>query len=145
MGWRVVSISKPSKLSIVHNSLCIEQSEGPIKIPVEDIDVLVIDNQQILITASVLSILADFSVAVITTSSNHLPNAMLLPFQQHSRSLNVVKSQLALSAPQKKKLWKKIIQQKIYNQAVVLKYCGKEQKGWQKQRQPILQSQEKLR
>lgn len=39
--------------------------------------------------------------------------------------MSVLKNQLEMTLPTKKKLWKQIIYQKIENQANVLKLCGK--------------------
>ena len=59
-----------------------------------------------------------------------MPCAVLTPFANHSRGLAVLRSQLDCSEPRKKRLWQKIVQAKIANQARCLEFCrGKEASG----------------
>ena len=55
----------------------------------------------------------------------YIPNGYVLPYYQHSRSLKILKEQIILSEPFKKRCWQRIIKQKITNQAYVLRCIGK--------------------
>jgi CRISPR-associated protein Cas1 len=124
MGWRSIVISNPAKLTFAQNALQITQGEGAnqqtAKVPLEDIATLVIDEPQVNLTAKLLSACADAHIAVITVAENHLPNGVLLPYLPHSRALKIMRAQLALSVPNKKRIWQQVVQQKISNQAAVL-------------------------
>ncbi|MFK7161813.1 type II CRISPR-associated endonuclease Cas1 [Marinospirillum sp. MEB164] len=120
MGWRSVIISQPGYLKLKDQALTVEQQDGSVRIPLEDIAVLLLDNPQITLTAPLLSACADQQIAVITTGADHHPNGLLLPYSPHSRSLKVLRQQLALSQPRRKRLWQTLVQQKILNQAAVL-------------------------
>lgn len=124
MGWRKIMISNPAKLSLNHNALAIDQDHEVITIPLEDIDIVILDNPQIVLTAALLSSCAKSKVIILTVDSVHLPNSQLLPFQPHSRASNVLNLQLQLSQPLKKQLWKQIITRKIENQALALVKLG---------------------
>ncbi len=63
-------------------------------------------------------------IAVITVGTDHHPNGVLLPHLPHSRALKVMRAQLALSQPRRKRLWQHIVQRKIRNQAEVLRLHG---------------------
>jgi CRISP-associated protein Cas1 len=119
MSWRVIHIGNPAKVSLAQKQLVIEQAEK-VSIPLEDISVLMIDSYGVLVSAQVLAGLAEEKVTVYVCDDKHTPNAVLLPYQQHSRQLKVMQSQLALSEPFKKRLWQSIIEQKILNQSTVL-------------------------
>jgi CRISPR-associated protein Cas1 len=120
MSWRCVVISQPGYLKLKELALIVEQNQDAVRVPLEDISVILLDSPQITLTAPLLSACAEHQIVVITTADNHHPNGMLLPYSPHSRSLRVLRQQLALSQPRKKRLWQTIIKQKIANQASVL-------------------------
>lgn len=124
MSWRSLIISHPSKLSLKNNQLCIEQGEIW-SVPLEDISAIVIESKQVLITESLLSKLCENNTVVYFCDSKHIPNGYLLPYYQHSRQLKVLKEQILLSEPFKKRCWQRIIKQKVINQAYVLRCIGK--------------------
>jgi len=94
-------------------------------LPIEDIDTILIENRQTAVTTALLTSLAQSGVAVFICDEKHMPSAVLTPFSQHSRQLEVSQKQLALSLPAKKQLWKQIVITKIRNQARCLMLCGK--------------------
>lgn len=121
MAWRSVVINNPARLKLKHNALLVEQDAGTVSVPMEDIAVLVVDHPQVTITSQLLSACADRQLAVITVDQTHTPNGILLSYLPHSRALKVMRQQLAVSLPQKKRLWQSIIKQKLLNQAFLLR------------------------
>jgi len=128
MGWRSVVVSNPAKLSLHDHSMVVEQEGEKVSVPVEDISFIVIDCLHVSLTATLLSNLAANDVSVLFVDERHLPNGVLLPYHTHFQTLKVMKAQLALSLPKKKRLWKLIVKQKIRNQADVLFLSGKKSK-----------------
>jgi len=124
VAWRIVVITQPARLHYAQQALVIDQGSESVRVPLEDISVLIIDQPQVSLTAQLLSACATAQIAVITVGQNHHPNGVLLPHEPHSRSLKVIKGQLAMSLPRRKRLWQHIIQRKIYNQADVLAAQG---------------------
>ncbi len=92
-------------------------------VPIEDLGVVVLDNRQITITQSVLSELLDNNVAVITCDSSRMPTGLMLPLCGNSTQNERFRAQIESSLPLRKQLWQQTIQQKITNQAAVLKEC----------------------
>ena len=125
MSWRTVMISRPSELAIEHRSLRIHQEGHNAFVPLEDISVLIIEESQVSLTASVLSECAEAQVVVLTVGRTHHPNGILLPYLPHSRMLKVIRAQLDLKLPTIKRLWQVIIQQKLRNQGTVLRRFGR--------------------
>ena len=121
MGFRSVVISSKVNLSIKENNLVITKNNEPIKIPLEDIGAIVLECNQILITAYTLSILADNNIAVFTCNEVHIPNGVLMSYLHHSRQSKIARLQIGMSEPFKKRIWQKIIKQKVYNQAECLR------------------------
>lgn len=120
MAWRSVVISKPARLSLKQGALLVEQTQGTASVPLEDIASLVLDNPQITLTTPLLSACAEQQVVVITVNDSHTPNGVFLAHTPHSRAVKVMRQQLAMSQPHKKRLWQLIVQHKIRNQAQLL-------------------------
>lgn len=120
MGWRIISIQSPSRLSLKNRQLCIEQEEL-VSLPIEDIDTLILDSPAINISSTLMAELAEQKVTVILCNDKHLPVGTLMPYEPHSRQMKMLQMQMKMSLPLKKRLWQKIIQMKIFNQGEVLK------------------------
>ncbi|WP_052144921.1 type II CRISPR-associated endonuclease Cas1 [Halalkalibacter okhensis] len=114
-------ITKPGKLSIRHNQLVVKQ-EVEVTIPLQDISTMTIESQAIVLTQNVLSACAEYRIAVIICNDKQLPNGIFTSYHQHSRQLTVLETQLNLSKPLKKRIWQKIVKQKIENQARCLEF-----------------------
>lgn len=124
MAWRNIYISKNARLSLHQESLVIK-IEDEYRIPIEDIATVMIESNMVSLTSALLSKFAEYNVLVYFCDRYHLPNGILLPINQHSRSLKAIETQLNVSKPLKKRLWQSIIIRKILNQAIVLELAGK--------------------
>lgn len=89
-------------------------------VPIEDIATLLLANQQISLTAPLLSKLSSADVALIVCDEKYMPCGILLPLSQHSRSSEIVNLQIRASAAIKKRCWQSIVIQKILNQSSCL-------------------------
>lgn len=122
-AWRTVLVTKPCKLSVKNLQFVYEpHDEESIKVPLEDITVIVLETHQATITTALLSMIAEKNVALFTCDGYHIPNGCFTPFHQHSRLSQVAHIQRDAKLPLKKQLWQKIISQKISNQSKLLKY-----------------------
>ena len=124
MSWRSLVISRPSRISIKNNQLVIEQEEA-VSMPVEDITSIIIESPQVVITVKALDLLSSNGTIVYICNDKHTPSSYFLPFYQHSRQYGIIKQQLSITEPFKKRVWQQIIKQKICNQAYVLLCLGK--------------------
>lgn len=123
MTWRSILISRPARLSLEQHHLLIQQEEA-IPVPLEDIAVIVIEAREVVLTAPLLSALAQNGITLLTCDEQFLPCGQWLPFARYHRCLKVLKQQIHMSEPQKKQLWQQIVKQKIRNQAWLLDYSG---------------------
>lgn len=122
-----VTIGTPKFLCVQDRCLVIkERHEDKVldKIPLSDIWVIVIDNPQVSITASLMGQVNDEGIGILFCGSNHMPNGLSLPIGAHSRHAEIVEHQLAISKPLRNQLWAKIVRRKIENQAHALDLCG---------------------
>ncbi len=134
---RTLYFGNPAYLSIKHQQLVIRLPEvekndtlpdnfkrnAERTVPIEDIGVVMLDNRQITLTHNVLEELLNNNAAIITCDSSRMPIGMMLPLSGHSTQNERFRAQLESSLPLRKQLWQQTIQQKITNQAAVLKEC----------------------
>lgn len=121
MGFRNIKIDSHVKLSIKNQQLNIETDIAR-QIPLEDINCIIIENQTVTVSAYLLQKMADMGIAVYVCDEKHLPNAVLLPMVRHSRHFKILKYQIEAGKPLQKRLWQRIVVQKIRNQALCLAY-----------------------
>jgi CRISP-associated protein Cas1 len=112
---------KDAQLTITYPE---ESGLDPKSVPIEDIGIVILDNPQLQIGQALLSSLLENNVAVICTDSRHMPAGMFLNYQGHSELAEIYAAQIESSVPLKKNLWQQTVQQKIQNQAKVLKFYG---------------------
>jgi len=124
MAYRNLLIANEASLTLKNKQLCIKTKLITDTVPVEDIDTILIENRQCVLSAALLGALAENGAVVFICDKYHMPCSVLLPYLQHSRQHEVVKRQLELSVPVKKQLWKQIVVAKINNQAKCLSLCG---------------------
>jgi len=115
-------IQNPAKLNLSKGQLRLDNEQGEFTLPLEDITALILESPQITLSAALLSACQEHGVAIITCDHTHTPNGVLLPFQPHSRQSKVARIQQSWSEPLRKRLWQRVVQSKIRNQALCLEH-----------------------
>lgn len=93
-------------------------------IPIEDIGIVILDNQQITITQGLLASLLENNSAVVTCDNKHHPAGLFLPLESNLEQSQRFQEQIEASIPLKKQLWQQTISSKILNQALLLNKVG---------------------
>lgn len=128
MSYRCLMIVNPARIRCKNEQLLIETEEVH-SVPIEDISAIVLESRQSTITTAALAALAQNGVVTFWCDETHLPCGISLPFAQHSRQLGVLRWQMELTLPTKKRMWQQIVTAKIKNQAECLALCGKTQEA----------------
>lgn len=124
---RTLCFSNPAYLSLRNAQLVIrieKQDDSPERqttVPIEDIGIVVLDHQQITITHGAMAALLDNNAAVVTCDKRHLPVGLMLPLEGHTVQSERFRDQINASLPLRKQLWQQTVQQKILNQAALLR------------------------
>jgi CRISPR-associated protein Cas1 len=90
-------------------------------VPIEDIGVLIIDNNQVTITQGLLASLLENNCAVVACNASHMPVGLFLPLDVNQIQQEKFDAQVNASIPLKKQLWQQTISAKIKNQAALLR------------------------
>lgn len=120
---RTLFFENPAYLSTQNEQLVVnfpEKEKAEKRVPIEDIGMIVLENQQITLTNGLISKLNDNKSAIVCCNAQHLPTSLLLPLQGHTTQRERIAHQLEASKPLKKNLWAQTITAKIENQAALL-------------------------
>lgn len=125
---RVLEIAEENRyLSLKRGFIVIQQgSEELGSVPLDDVAVLLLSAQGVTLTKNVINALSEKGCITIFCGQNYIPLSMVLPVASHTYFTKIIKIQINSSEPFKKRIWQQIVIQKIKNQALSLKYCGKE-------------------
>ncbi len=131
MSWRVVVISKRSKLDYKMGSLVVRSDDEEKRIFLDDISVLMCETTAISITAYLLAELTARKIKVIFCDNKHNPASELIPMYGSYVSSGRIREQIAWTETAKAEVWQQITKSKIINQAKVLKKAGKDDRSAQ--------------
>lgn len=126
MSFRSIEITRPSEIHMKNGQMHIEQEEGEVTIPLEDIAVITCIGANIRISTMAMIQLAENGVVFQCIDQKYMPKAILMPCESNSRQSLVMNRQIELSEDREKELWRQIIIAKIENQSRVLSILGLE-------------------
>lgn len=124
MAYRHIVIRNPAKLSTSYEQLVVKQEET-IKIPLEDVCTITLEDPAIIITNALLSKCTEYHVELIICDKKRMPSGIIQPFHRHSRQKTVLEMQHNIGKPFKKRIWQKIVIRKLENQARCLELIHK--------------------
>ena len=122
MGYRSIFVQSAARVSVRRAQLVI-LTDAERQLPLEDVDCLLLEDPRSTVTAAALAACAEAGVTVFICDTRHMPCGVFAPWNSHSRQYAVMKDQLALTLPAKKRLWQQLVRRKIENQARCLQYC----------------------
>ena len=117
MAFRVVLIENQSTMQVKLNNLIVTNFEKETWIPISDISVIVLDNIKTIISARLMTVLAEYNIALVVCDQEHLPFGYYSSYDNHSRISKYIGYQISHDRLFYDTLWKEIVCQKIENQA----------------------------
>ena len=128
MGWRTVVVNSHCKLSYQNNHLVYKSLEKTEMIHLSEIDILILETTDIVISTMLIKRLVDEKTLVIFCDDKRLPTAYLNPYYgKHDSSLQISK-QINWKQEIKEIIWTNIICQKIINQSNFIDELGFKEK-----------------
>lgn len=123
----IVHITKANDLSVSNNQLVMidENNNKKNKISLNDISAVVIENCHCKISAILQLRLAENNIPIIICNEKHQPEIHSLGLFNHFQITLRINEQIEWSKKKKRKLWIKIVENKIENQKELLKYLEK--------------------
>ncbi|MBC6429049.1 MAG: type II CRISPR-associated endonuclease Cas1 [Cellvibrionales bacterium] len=123
---RILDISEQAYIHLHQQQLQIEkQGKLVASIPVEDLGVLILQHPAIVVTQTALVACQQNNTVVVFCNAQHLPYSVLLPLTEgHSLHTRILRQQMEITQPTRKRLWQQIVRAKIAQQATVLEQTG---------------------
>ena len=122
MGFRAVCIENRSKCSYQGGYLVVTQSDKTTKIHLSEIASLTFCTTQVYVSGYLMSELAKNKIPVVFVDEKHSPVAESLPLFGAHNCASRAAAQLEWTQPSKKRVWQKVVQDKIGAQADLLAY-----------------------
>ena len=128
-GFRILEITQPSEVHVTANQLTVEQIIEPkkkrkVSVPLEDLELIICTGANIRLSTMALSVLSKNKIGVIIIGKDYMPSSIVLPYDANVRNASIAKTQLNMDSEIKGKIWQKIVQKKIENQAKCLTLLG---------------------
>ncbi|MCY4657532.1 MAG: type II CRISPR-associated endonuclease Cas1 [Gammaproteobacteria bacterium] len=119
---RTVEVATPgTKLSVSLGQLVVNRpGTRQVQVPIEEIGMLIIDDVRAYATQSVYIELLNSGGCVLISNASHLPVGMMMPIDGHSTQVQIQRSQISMTKPQQKRLWQRIVREKVRQQSRVL-------------------------
>lgn len=125
----VVEIAEDGRhLSLYRGFLKVSDPGGEIgRVPLDDITALILSAPQLSISKNVMTALLERKAVIVISGHNWHPLGMTIPIDAHYGQAGILRQQINLSEPKRKRLWQTIVKAKIANQATVLQWAGVDQ------------------
>ena len=125
MGFRTLVITKRAKLNLTMGFLEI-RGEDTLKVFLDDIDILVIDNQAVSMTVALITELIKKKIKVIFCDDKRNPQSEVIPYYGSGDCSRKLKTQIAWKDAIKTEVWTSIVREKIVKQSEFLVELEKE-------------------
>jgi CRISPR-associated protein Cas1 len=122
MFHQIIEIQEENRyLSLERGFLKISTGEKQIdRVPLDDIAVLLVSAQSVSFSKHILNELAERGGISVLCGKNYVPTSMVMPVSGHYLQAGIIKTQIDASIPFRKNIWKRIIEEKLENQAKTL-------------------------
>lgn len=127
MGYRQIIIKKSEKIHFKDNQLIIEKEGNSSKIPLEDINYVLIEDSTTILTTRLLAEFGKNAISLIICDEKFEPTSIMYPYNYHFKQLEVFYHQLEISEEIKNEFWNQIVKRKIENSVRVLEMTSKDE------------------
>lgn len=128
MGYRQVIIKKSDKIRTENNNLVIIKEDKENKVPLEDINFVILEDNQTIITGKLLSSFGEHGICFIACNDRYEPVSIMYPYNYHFKQLENIEYQLNMSDELKNNVWQSIVKIKLENEIAVLCQTSKDDK-----------------
>lgn len=129
IGGLVEVADEGRHLSVFRGFLKVTHNDTELgRVPLDDITALILSGPQITLSKNLMVELSERKAVIVVCGKNWHPISYTLPFEAHYESAGTLRDQIAASKPLQKQMWKKVVQAKIKNQALILQRHNPETK-----------------
>lgn len=126
MSWRIVVISKRSKLDLQLGMLVVRSDEIT-KIVLSEISMIIIESTAVSLTTSLIAELSKRKIKVVFCDEKRNPSCELISYYGSHDTSNKVRKQIAWKENTKEAIWTEIVAEKIRKQKELLSLNGRQE------------------
>lgn len=130
MSWRIIVISKRSKLDLQLGTLVVRNDEIT-KIVLSEISMIIIESTAVSLTTSLIAELSKRKIKVIFCDEKKNPSCELISYYGSHDTSNKVRKQIVWKENTKEAVWTEIVTEKIRKQKELLNLIGRRQESEQ--------------
>lgn len=130
MSWRIIVISKRSKLDLQLGTLVVRNDEMT-KIVLSEISMIIIESTAVSLTTSLIAELSKRKIKVIFCDEKKNPSCELISYYGSHDTSNKVRKQIGWKENTKEAVWTEIVTEKIRKQKELLNLIGRRQESEQ--------------
>ena len=119
-GFRTIIIESPCRLSYKSGYMVVRKEEEVAKIHLSEIASVTLQTMQAYVSAYLLSELAKSKISFVISDERHNPVGQYLPIYGAHNTSKRITEQLAWGEPIKKRVWQRVVKEKIRQQAALL-------------------------
>lgn len=120
LGFRTVFIESPCRLSYKSGYMVVRKEDETAKIHLSEISSVMLQTMRVYISAYLMAELAKNKISLVVSDESHNPIAQSLPLYGAHNVGRKVSEQLAWGEPVKKRVWQRVVREKIKQQAALL-------------------------
>lgn len=120
MGFRNILIESPCKCSYKGGYLVVRKEDEVVKVHLSEISSITLQSTQAFISAYLLSELAKAKISFVVSDEKCNPIGQYLPLYGAHNTSKRISEQLEWSEPSKKRVWQRVVKDKISHQARLL-------------------------
>lgn len=120
MGYINVFVGSECTIKLKNKQLLLNKNDNSASYPLEDLNSVLIENNNCVVTIKCLTELVKHNVLVYVCDEKHLPASYLLGYNSFYTNLTAYNYQINNGKPFLKQLWKSVVKHKILNQIKVL-------------------------
>jgi len=127
MAKQTLVFESAKELSLNNGMLAItDKDSGEITLrSLEDVQMIMIDNHSVRMSIPLIVKLVKNNVSIVICDEKHMPVSMMMDLESNTLQSKRFQCQLSATLPDKKQLWKQIVEAKIRNQSLLLEKYGK--------------------
>ena len=129
MAFRSIVIESPCKLSYKGGYLVVRKEDDAAKVHLSEITTIVLQTNRVFISAYLLSELAKAKISLDSSDEKHNPVGQYLPLYGAHNTSKRIGDQLEWGEPIKKRVWQRVVRDKIAHQARLLNARASELEG----------------
>ena len=129
MAFRSVVIASPCKLSYKGGYLVVRKEDDTTKVHLSEISSIVLQTNRVYISAYLLSELAKEKISFVIADEKCSPIGHYLPLYGSHNTSKRIAEQLEWGEPIKKRVWQRVVKDKIAHQGMILNARAREAEG----------------